>query len=114
MTVKQYLEMHRGFTSTGAALSGHSIIYHYRDRYGKELTTETMPNGSTKVTLENETRIVPSAEDILSALNDSSIDKEEAVIRIFSQVLDKLLRKHRGDIHGDVVDTMERHARQQL
>lgn len=112
LTVKRFLEEHQGWKAVSASVQGSSVKYLYTK--GKQsLTVEQKPDHSYSLTYNGETRIVPNKEACSAALGHKE-PSDLDVIRIFSQVLDKMLRKNREETHAAVVDQMERHSRQQF
>lgn len=112
MTVLEYMTKHRGYRVVGCTTVSASVLYRFQKSRTK-VDIEVMPDSVLKVTVENETRIIPSPDVIKAALKEKMSD-DAATIRMLSQVLDKLLRKHRGDVEADVQDAMSRHARQKM
>lgn len=112
MTINQYLEKHTNWKALNAHILGHSTVYHYRNG-NDSLQVEVKYDGRTIVTYKGESRTIPNREEIAKALGKACVTDIDC-IRIFDQVLSKLVNKHRDDTTAMVQDQMERHAKQQF
>lgn len=106
--IKQHLEA-QGWKAWSAVTAGQSVIYKFSNRR-KELQVELCADGRTKVTYDNDTRVVPNRADIAKALNKKEASDID-VIRIFDQVLNTLIDRHRDATTADISDSFGRFSR---
>ena len=112
----RFMENDLGWKTLKARTAGHTVSYLMQEP-GKNkhlVVLEVHADDTCKVTLEGETRTIPSRQDIGVALGLESIATKLQQGRILSQVLDELLRRHRGHTQADVEDMMDRFARGHL
>lgn len=111
----KFMEQDLGWTTKSAGLSGNSI--HYTMQHPSQPTTvnlEIKADDSCEITLEGETKLIPSREALTAALKLPRAATKLDQGRILSQVLDELLRRHRTVTHAAVEDMMGRYSRGHL
>ena len=107
--MKQFMEQELGWKAIQARIVGHSTLYLMRK--GKHvLQMEAKPEGDYVLTYARESRIIPNLDDITKALKLKTKATVLDQARILDQVLDKLVRKHRGSTEAEVQDMMRRFA----
>lgn len=106
--IKEFLE-ETGWVAKKATLSGLGTVYLFK-KGNKEIQVELCADTRIKVTYDGDTRIIPDRASIAKALNKKEVD-DLAVIRLFDQVLNTLISRHREATHADVQDAFERHSR---
>lgn len=112
----RFMEKELGWRTLVAKTSGHSVKYLMQEP-GSEphlIELEVKADDSCSLTLEGESRTIPSRQDIGTALRLGKIATKLQQGRILSQVIDELLRRHRGATQADVEDMMERFSRRHL
>lgn len=106
--IKEFLE-ENGWAAKKATLSGLSTMYLFQ-KGKKEIQVELCADTSIKVTYMGDTRLIPDRSSMAKALNKKEVD-DMTVVRVFDQVLNTLISRHREAIHADVEDAFERHSR---
>lgn len=106
--IKEFLE-ETGWVAKKATLSGLSTVYLF-SKGTKTIQVELCADTSIKVTYKGDTRLIPDRSSIAKALGKKEVD-DLAVVRLFDQVVNTLISRHREEIHADVEDAFERHSR---
>ena len=112
----KFMEQDLGWRTLRAKTCGHSVHYLMQEpgRGGHYLDLEVKADDTCELTLDGETRVIPSRQDIGVALNLNKTATKLQQGRILSQVIDELIRRHRTVTQADVQDMMEKFARGHL
>lgn len=112
----KFMEQDLGWKTIKARTYGHSVTYLMKEpSNGKHyIELEIKADDTCDITLNGETRTIPSRQDITKALNLKKAATKLEQGRILSQVIDELIRRHRTVTHADVEDMMAKFARGHL
>lgn len=106
--IKTYLEENMGFKTVACSRNRQSVVYRMKHQEGFEMTYELLGNGGMQFTIDDETRTLPSSEELARVLPHEP--DEVVVCRLVSQIVSKMLDNRRDQQHLAIRDKFNRHA----
>lgn len=111
-----FMEKEMKWQTISACLSGHSVVYLMKEPApGKHyVILETKPDNTFDITVDGETRTLPSRDDCGKALGLGRPATKTEQGCILVRVIMEMVRRHRPPTEAAIEDMMERFSRGHL
>lgn len=106
--VKHYLEHDLEFKTVNCTHSKQAIIYVMKHPCGVTMHYEILGTGALQFTIGDESRTVPSFEELTRILKHEPTELE--VVRLAGQVVTKMLEHCGKDTHSDIQKQFKRYG----